>query len=114
MKKVLKYTISSKDCNINTVGKGGIFTFKMIKNAEILNVQTQFTNESDGYGIQPMGLGRIWVLVDETETETEERNFILVETGDSFDIDNKKYIGTYQVFGGKIVLHLFECFYVKN
>lgn len=106
MKRILKYTIGAEDCDINTVGRNEPFTFEMIKGAEILDVQSQIT--IDEFGI-PQNPGRIWVLVDESETEKEKRKFVLHETGQSFEVENQKYIGTYQVFNGKIVLHLFEC-----
>jgi len=48
-------------------------------------------------------------LVNPAETEKEKRYFRLIETGILFDDADLKYIGTYMVYNGQIVLHLFEC-----
>lgn len=105
MKKILKYSIDSEDSTILQVGRNEPFTIEMIKGAKILTVQTQPC--PDRFGMV-QNVGRIWVLVNHSETEKEKRTFVLIETGQTIDEESHKYIGTYQVFGGRIVLHLFE------
>lgn len=74
----------------------GIFNILMPIGAEILALQTQ-----DG---KPC----LWVLV-EPEKEKEVRKFELVGTGHTINEPYyKKYIGTCQLQGGLLVLHLFE------
>lgn len=70
---------------------------KMPAKAEILTLQLQ------------NGIPCIWVLVD-TQEETVERQFITFGTGEKLpdDTSNLKYVGTYQLHNGQLVLHLFE------
>lgn len=108
MKKVIyKYTLDLKDApKILTAGPNQPFEMEMIKGAEILTVQTQF--ELSKQGVR-QGVGKIWALCNPTEKRKEERQFMLMETGKEFDVTEKtKYIGTYQLYGGDIILHLFE------
>ena len=113
MKKVIyKYSLDIRDCpTINTVGRNKPFEISMVKGAVILDVQAQTELRDPGDGnMMPMSTGRIWVLADPEEKEKEQRTFLLMETGVPFEIAEEEtaYIGTYQVYGGKIVLHLFE------
>ena len=104
-KSIYKYSLDEKDCpELLTAGRNEIFGMEMIKNAEILCVRKQ-AEIRDG---RPQVTGKIWVLVNPKETEKEKRYFRLIETGQKFDDIDLKYIGTYQVFGGEIILHLFE------
>ena len=106
-KSIYKYSLNGTDCpEIMTVGRNEVFGMEMIKGAEILCVREQ--PEINEQGI-PQITGKVWALVNPAETEKEKRYFRLIETGNKFDDDNLKYIGTYQVYGGKIILHLFEC-----
>lgn len=106
-KSIYKYSLSHTDApEIMTAGRNEPFKMKMIKGAEILTVQTQFELSQQGI---PQGVGKIWVLCDPTEQEKEEREFMLMETGKHFEMTEKtKYIGTYQLYGGEIIIHLLE------
>ena len=70
-------------------------TIQMPKGAEILTVQNQ--NEE----------GTLWAICN-TEADKEPRYFLIYGTGHPIDTDGKKYIGTFQVSGGRLVWHLFE------
>lgn len=105
-KVILKYTVDSKDApNILTADRGGVFYINMIKNAEIIHTESQKRINEFNCIESPC---RIWVLVDKKETETEKRYFRLIETGNCFNDENLKYIGTCKVHDDKIILHLFE------
>lgn len=116
MKKVIyKYSISSKDsADIMSADRNGPFHVKMHKGAQIITVQAQ--NEAqypNGESSMPImgATGKIWAIVDPGQKEFEERVFRLIETGVEFDFDQSighRHIGTYQLYGGEIVLHLFE------
>jgi hypothetical protein len=69
---------------------------EMPEGAEILCVQTQ--------GKTPC----IWALVDPSVKLTK-RTFEIFCTGNNIPDDvNRKYIGTYQLYGGEMVFHCFE------
>jgi len=53
------------------------------------------------------GKSQIWALVN-PKNETENRNFILVDTGQLFEEKIVSYIKTFQSSNGKQVDHLFE------
>lgn len=76
-------------------------SFQIPCGAEILTVQTQ----NDGIG----GLEQIclWALVD-PEQPTETRTFYAHPTGGNLGSRKQKYIGTVQMFAGKLVWHVFE------
>lgn len=67
------------------------------QNAEILTVQVQ------------NGQPCIWALVN-PENETVERNLRIVGTGHPIDDEARKliYIGSFQMYGGRLVFHVFE------
>ena len=44
----------------------------------------------------------------DTKKDVEQREFLIVGTGHSFDKSNAKYIGTTQQENGRFVWHLFE------
>ena len=67
---------------------------EMPKGAEILTVKMQSSFDTC-----------LWALVD-SEKETEKREFEIIGTGQEFDSDNRKYVGTWQ--DGPFVWHLFE------
>jgi hypothetical protein len=87
----------------NTIWKFGFnqsseILIDMPKGAQILALQT--------IGEAPF----IWALVD-PEAENEERHFELYGTGHTIIVEEsvmKKYIGTFHLYGGKLVFHLFE------
>jgi hypothetical protein len=70
-------------------------TIAVPRGAEILTVQAQH-NEP-----------QIWMLVD-PNAETEERTFQIHGTGHDIPDAPGKYIGTFQLRGGALVLHAFE------
>ncbi len=110
MKRILKYTIGTPDSkDIHTVDRNAPFTIAMVIDAEILAVQMQPILPPIEFQFgAAIGPGRIWVLVDPAEIRKEYRTFRIMETGQEIDTEKWTYIETYQVFGGEIVLHLFE------
>jgi len=71
----------------------------MPRGAEILTVQTQ--NE----------IPCLWALVNPEEKETDARFIEMVGTGHPIANDmatERKYIGTFQLYGGTLVFHCFE------
>lgn len=84
---IRKYPVPSQDQ----------FIIEMPMFAKILTVQSQ--ND------KPM----FWAIVD-PESALEKRSFLLVVTGDPLSINPHylAYIGTFQMFGGDLVFHLFE------
>ena len=70
---------------------------KMPKDAEILTVQAQ------------RGCIGIWAIVNSEETEIVRRTIIIKGTGHPINPEyNLKYIGTFQIYGGELVFHVFE------
>jgi hypothetical protein len=88
MKAIWKYNIDISDvCHV-----------AMQQGAEILSVQQQ-----GGWIV-------MWAIVD-TEKPIEKRTFLLYGTGHTIpEIPDagRKYIGTVQLRGGALVLHIFE------
>jgi hypothetical protein len=85
MRTIWKYQLEVAGLSILQIPKGG----------KILCVQTQ--NE------QPC----VWVDVD-SEAPTETRWFKIFGTGHKMEINEGKYIGTFQLSNGSLVFHLFE------
>lgn len=48
----------------------------------------------------------VWAEIDPEVKETEERDFIFIETGEVFDSTGKTHRGT--VLSGGLVLHIYE------
>lgn len=71
------------------------FQIEMPKGAEILSVQSQ--NDKPA----------LWAICD-IHAEKEKRNFSIIGTGHRMNMDDKKYIGTFQMTEGILVWHLFE------
>lgn len=76
------------------------FSIDMPSDAEILTVQVQNGNPC------------IWAIVESEHTE-DRRYFEIIGTGHPFkedrdEIVERKYIGTFQLYGGGIIFHLFE------
>ena len=72
------------------------FTLALPEGAEVLTVQMQH------------GIPRLWVRVDPT-APARPRQFRLAGTGHPIeDADDWRYVGTVQLQGGVLVLHLFE------
>jgi len=75
------------------------FTIKMPAGAEVLTIQVQ--------GSKPC----IWAKVD-PEQELTDRSFMLVGTGHPLPIEPQDFVhykGTFQLAGGALVFHLFDC-----
>lgn len=85
-KEIWKYEISADQTII-----------EMPKDAEILSVQVQHE------------VPRIWALVD-PENPIEERVIEIFGTGHKIPCEgiSRKFIGTFQLYGGSLVFHLFE------
>jgi len=86
MKTVWKYALNSDD----------VLSFDIPIGSEILSVQEQNGNP------------QMWVLVDPNEQVMETRFFRLAGTGHSINSPIKSFIGTFQLYGGELVCHLFE------
>jgi hypothetical protein len=86
MQTVYKYPIEMHDN----------FLVELPIGAYVLTVQVQH------------GTPYIWALVD-TESPTELRPFRLLGTGHPIEQPLTRYIGTFQLNGGALVFHLFEC-----
>lgn len=55
------------------------------------------------------GRPNLWALVDEAETRTVRRNFVVHTTGELFAPGNEVYLGTFQIKDGiTMVFHIFE------
>lgn len=86
MKTIHKYLVPLQDP----------VTIQMPEGARILSAQVQVCDVC------------IWAMVD-TSKAVEDRNIRIVGTGHpADDIDPSKFIGTVQLRGGSLVLHLFE------
>ena len=86
MKTVWKYKIPTDD----------VFVLDLPIGAKPLSVQVQ--NDD------PI----LWCLVDDRQMVNEKRRFRLAGTGHSISENNLAFIGTFQLFGGSFVGHLFE------
>ncbi len=84
MKQIWKYNILTKDWQ----------SIWMPEGAEILTVQTQHDKP------------KLWALVDPLAPQVE-RIIRVVGTGHDFR-GTGTYIGTFQMFGGDLVFHVFE------
>lgn len=86
MKRVYKYPVEISD----------IQTINLPLGAQILSVQVQ------------NGSPYIWACVNPS-ADSEPRRFRLYGTGHNIECNNLlKHIGTFQLFGGRLVYHLFE------
>ena len=87
MNKVFKYPVPVQDR----------FSLNLPQGARILTVQEQH------------GEPQIWALVN-PENVIETRNFCLAGTGHSIEEneENLNYIGTFQLYNGDFIEHLFE------
>lgn len=88
MLRVYKYTIPPED----------YFSLDLPAGAKILTVQTQRDKP------------QIWALVDTGQQSKVRHNFRLAGTGDDIKEDNDSlvYVGTFQLAGGNVIVHLFE------
>lgn len=71
------------------------FTLEMPENARVLTLQLQY------------GAPVLFAAVN-TESPLVKRRFGIIATGTSVEFKLPKYVGTFQLFGGNTVLHLFE------
>ena len=86
MRAIWKYEVRT-DC----------FEHEMPMGAKILTVQLQ------------QGKAQLWALVDPMAAKVTRR-FATVGTGHSHEdtIDDAAYVGTFQMHGGTLVIHLFD------
>lgn len=93
MKRVYKYPLDIQDEVIVMMPKG----------ARVLSVQVQ------------NGRPCLWAAVDPTEMELEKRLFRIAETGHPIH-DNvvDGFIGTIQLYDGRLVFHVFEAKYEED
>jgi hypothetical protein len=76
---------------------GGNCTLVMPVGAQVIAVHEQFNQLC------------LWATVDENETKTMERRFLIVGTGHAaIPAGHPNYIGTALLAGGALVLHVFE------
>ena len=93
MKRVYKYPLDIQD----------EATVMMPIGARVLSVQVQ------------NGRPCLWAAVDPTETEIEKRLFRIAGTGHPIHDDVVDgFIGTIQLYDGKLVFHVFEAKYIKE
>ena len=71
------------------------FEVTMPIGSKVLSVQTQ------------RGLPAMWAAVD-SEADVETRGFCLRGTGHPLDSTESRFIGSFQLYGGNLVYHLFE------
>jgi hypothetical protein len=64
--------------------------------SEIISIQAQ------------RGKIAVWAIVDSKETETAERNFCLIESGQEMPERMLQFLATVQLDDGEYVLHVFE------
>lgn len=88
MKTIYKYQLETND----TV------TIAMPYGSETLTVQTQHGNVF------------IWAIIDDEEQVKFWKTFKIFGTGHKLpeNISDLKYVGTYQLYGGNLVFHVFE------
>jgi len=79
----------------------GMFSAEMPKFAEVLSLQVQKNDLC------------MWVLVD-PDMPKEQRHFLIVGTGHEYDsargLVSDNFVGTFQMYGGDLVFHVFEVF----
>lgn len=86
MKRIYKYHVRIDD----------VQTIDLPQGAQVLSVQVQD------------GIPYIWACVNPS-AKSEPRQFRLYGTGHPIEEDCLlKFIGTFQIFGGRLVYHLFE------
>lgn len=93
MNKVFKYPVPVEDR----------FSLDLPQGARILTVQEQNSKP------------QIWAIVN-PENPTEIRNFRLAGAGHPIEENEKNlsYIGTFQLYNGNFIGHLFEIFEIKE
>jgi hypothetical protein len=77
---------------------------KMPEGATVLAIQTQ-VDSSNPWALNETPV--LWALVD-PEAPTEKRRFRAYGTGHSLPESSGAYIGTFQIYGGKLIFHVFE------
>lgn len=84
---IYKYKIETTDSQVIAIPKSG----------QILTVQIQ------------MGEPCIWVYIDNTdEMAHEPRTIEVFGTGNPIPDGARRYIGTYQLYRGELIFHVFE------
>lgn len=84
MEKIFKYPVFLQD----------EFSVNLPEGAQILSVQMQ--------GGKPF----FWALID-TDAPLKKYTFIVVGTGNPVKPGDKQFVGTFQMYGGELVFHLF-------
>lgn len=74
---------------------GEAFIIKLPLCSEVLSVQVQ------------SGEPVLWAAVY-PNSKLQARRFCIIATGQPYEEEGLKYIGTFQMIGGQLVLHLFE------
>lgn len=72
------------------------FALTMPRGAIVLSVQVQ------------NGQPCMWALVDSCQGDNSDRSFLIVETGHPIDPTGLRFVGTFQMYQGAMVFHLFE------
>lgn len=93
MRTVWKYPVPVQDD----------FALTMPQGATILSVQAQGSHAVPGQGGQPV----LWALVD-PDAPITQRQFRLAGTGHPVPDDPGTYVGTFQLYGGGFIGHLWE------
>lgn len=86
MKTIYKYKIETTDSQ----------TISMPKASQVLTVQVQH------------GKPHIWAYIDNTDNSEEPRTIEVFGTGNPIPEGARRYIGSYQLFGGDLIFHVFE------
>jgi hypothetical protein len=91
--RIWKFPIS-----LDRIRGDGDYALTMPDGAELLSVQTQVSDE-DGFWL--------WACVDPDACQTARRLWVV---GTGFDLPESlgRFIGTVQLYGGSLVLHVFE------
>lgn len=94
MKQIWKYVISQPDA-ASTKGQ----LIDLPKNAEFLHSELQYNMITTWWVIDP----------DAAEAgELQQHRFHLYGTGIPFDRRDQEYLATFQLYGGSLVVHLFD------
>ena len=80
---------------VSTTGSGR-FELRLPKNAKVLDVQLQGN------------LPQMWVQLNPDEKRFVRTKFEVIVTGEQFEIGDFSYIGTFQLYGGTIVGHIYK------
>jgi hypothetical protein len=77
----------------------GVHRFRWPVGAKLVHVGTQDPDSPE--------LVQLWVLLENTQMEQEDRRFVVRGTGHPLH-DDEEYVGTVLTFSGRLVWHVFE------